>query len=245
MLELELQQYLLREYPQEDARCEWKEFKNLKNSFCGDEKDDVISYVSAIANMEGGHLVIGAKDKTLEIVGTDISRLSFNGQPANTQSATFKLTEQCTYLSSEGLSIEDFITDALSIWDCISLDAVQKGRTIHDDIAQDLLKRGLIEGGAPHYSISLSIKNTHQLPSYTKTKGLDKERLRQMILQYLSNAGDEGAKRDSIYEYLKDVLPQNKTEEQKIRTLGDLLKSMSKENLIKAEGRTWYIVPLS
>ena len=111
MLELELQQYFLREYPQENARCEWKEFKNLKNSFCGDEKDDVISYVSAIANMEGGHLVIGVKDKTLEIVGTDISRLTFNGQPANTQSATFKLTEQCTYLSSEGLSIEEFITD--------------------------------------------------------------------------------------------------------------------------------------
>ena len=136
--------------------------------------------------------------------------------------------------------------DTLSLWDCISLDAVQKGRTIHEDIAQNLLKRGLIEGEAPHYSISLSIaKNTHQLPSYTKTKGLDKERLRQMVLQYLSNAGNEGAKRDSIYEYLKDVLPQNKTEEQKIRTLGDLLKSMSKENLIKAEGRTWYIVPLS
>lgn len=100
MTELELQQYLLREYPQENARCEWKEFKNLKNSFCGDEKDDVISYVSAIANMEGGHLVIGVKGKTLEIAGTDISMLTFNGQPANPQSATFKLTEQCTYLSS-------------------------------------------------------------------------------------------------------------------------------------------------
>ena len=40
MLELNLQQYLQREYPQENTRCEWKEFKNLKNSFCGDEKDD-------------------------------------------------------------------------------------------------------------------------------------------------------------------------------------------------------------
>ena len=61
MLELELQQYLQREYPQENARCEWKEFKNLKNSFCGDEKDDVISYVSAIANME--------KEQKLRYVG--------------------------------------------------------------------------------------------------------------------------------------------------------------------------------
>lgn len=241
MLEHELQQYLLREYPQENARCEWREFKNLKNSFCGDEKNDVISYVSPIANMEGGYLVLGVKDKALEIVETDISRLTFNGQHANTQSATFKLTEQCTYLSSEGLSIEEFITDALSLWDCISLDAVQKGRTIHDDIAQDLLKRGLIEGDAPHYSISLSIaKNTHQLPSYTKTKGLDKAKLRQMVLQYLSNAGEEGAKRDSIYEYLKDVLPQNKTEEQKLRGLGDLLKTMKKEDLIWTDGRNWF-----
>ena len=560
MFEQELQQYLLREYPQENARCEWKEFKKLKNSFCGDEKDDVISYVSAIANMEGGHMLIGVKDRTLEIVGTDLSRLTFNGQPANTQSATFKLIEHCTYLPSEGLSIEEFITEdthkivwiihipkhlprrpvlahkkawqriedslveltqermsvileepiytakdwsaeivpnatvddldevaiakarkmfkkvhdripeaevnewsveeflsmsgvmlegkltraailllgkpsaeyklspavaqitwtrrdknedvvdyehfsipfiltvdevlakidnltmrempggtlfpdtmkqyddytirealhnciahqdytlqqrinfvenpgyiyyanggsfipgtlqaalrtqgpqrhfrnqclcramvnfnmidtvsrgikkmfneqrrrhfpmpdyeidavnkevavriygnainkrytqllktdeSLSLQDCIMLDAVQKGRTIHEDVARDLLKRGLIEGVAPNYSISLGLaKITHQLPNYTKTKGLDKTKLRQMILQYLQNAGDEGAKRDSIYEYLKDVLPQNKTEEQQLRMLGDLLNMMSKENVIRAEGRIWYV----
>ena len=58
MTSQELQQYLLREFPQENARCEWKEMKNLKNLFAGDEKNDVISYVAAIANMEGGHLVI-------------------------------------------------------------------------------------------------------------------------------------------------------------------------------------------
>ena len=46
MTEFELHQYLLREYPQENARCEWKEFKNLKNSFCGDEKDDADVVVS-------------------------------------------------------------------------------------------------------------------------------------------------------------------------------------------------------
>ena len=84
MLELELQQYLLREYPQENARCEWKEFKNLKNSFCGDEKDDVISYVSAIANMEkeqkfryvGRLLVELNKEKQIQNrVEVDIKRL--------------------------------------------------------------------------------------------------------------------------------------------------------------------------
>ena len=553
MQESEIQQYLLRNYPQENAHCEWKEFKNLKNSFCGDEKDDVISYVSAIANMEGGHLVIGVHDKTLDIVGTD----TYN---YDRQKAILRLTERCVNLSTEGLDIDEFVTDdtnrkvwvihipkhlpkrpvfahnkawqriedslvemtaermsaildepifsetdwsaqivadamiedldevaiakarmmfkkvhsripeaevnawtvetflskcgimknggitraaiillgkyesafklrpavaqvtwtrrdekqevvdyehftvpfiltvdeilskienltmrempggtlfpdtmkqyddytirealhnciahqdytmqqrinfvenpgylyysnagtfipgtlenvlrneepqthfrneclcramvdfnmtdtvsrgikkmfkeqwrrhfpmpdyeidnvkkkvvvriygneinkrytdllktndTLSLWDCISLDAIQKGRTIHEDVAQGLLKRGLIEGEAPHYNISLNIaKNTHQLPSYTKTKGLDKEKLRQMILQFLQNAGKEGAKRDSIYEYLRDVLPANKTEEQQLRMVGKLLVEMDENKLITTKGRKWII----
>ena len=63
-----------------------------------------------------------------------------------------------------------------------------------------------------------------------------------MVLQYLGNAGDEGAKRDSIYEYLKDVLPANKTEEQQLRLLGDMLKAMKLEDMIKTDGRNWYIL---
>ena len=553
MTELELQQYLLREYPQENARCEWKEFKNLKNSFCGDEKNDVISYVSAIANMDGGDLVIGVHDKTLEIVGTD----TYN---YDKQKAILRLTERCVNLSTEDLYIDEFITDdtnrkvwvihipkhlpkrpvfahnkawqriedslvemttermstildepifsetdwsaqivsdatiddldevaiakarmmfkkvhsripeaevnawtvetflskcgimknggitraaiillgkyesafklrpavvqvtwtrrdekqdvvdyehftvpfiltvdeilskienltmrempggtlfpdtmkqyddytirealhnciahqdytmqqrinfvenptylyysnagsfipgtlenaltneepqayfrneclcramvdfnmidtvsrgikkmfneqwrrhfpmpdyeidaknrkvsvriygneinkqytnllktndSLTLWDCISLDAVQKGRTIHEDVAQNLLNRGLIEGEAPNYTISLGVaKATNQLQGYTKQKGLDKEKMKQMILQYLKNAGTDGAKRDSIYEYIKDVMPQVKTHEQQLRLLGDILSALSVDKLIYAKGRIWFL----
>lgn len=552
MREQELQQCLLREYPQENARCEWKEFKNLKNSFCGDEKDDVISYVSAIANMEGGHLVIGVHDNSLEIVGTDTYNYDH-------QKAILRLTERCVNLSTEGLEIEEFITDdtnrkvwvihipkhlpkrpvfahnkawqriedsltemtaermsaildepvfsytdwsaqivpdvtidnldevaiakarkmfkkvhsripeaevnawsvetflskcgimknggitraaiillgkyesafklrpsvaqvtwtrrdekkdvvdyehftvpfiltvdeilsrienltmrempggtlfpdtmkhyddytirealhnclahqdytmqqrinfvenptylfysnagnfipgtlenaltneepqayfrneclckamvdfnmidtvsrgikkmfneqwrrhfpmpdyeidaknkkvsvriygneineqytnllktnnSLTLWDCISLDAIQKGRTIHEDVAQDLLNRGLIEGEAPNYTISLGVaKATRQLQGYTKQKGLDKEKIKQMVLQYLKNAGSDGAKRDNIYEYVKDVMPQVKTREQQLRILGDILNALSVDKLIYAYGRTWF-----
>ena len=553
MQESEIQQYLLRNYPQENAHCEWKEFKNLKNSFCGDEKDDVISYVSAIANMEGGHLVIGVHDKTLDIVGTD----TYN---YDRQKAILRLTERCVNLSTEGLDIDEFVTDdtnrkvwvihipkhlpkrpvfahnkawqriedslvemtaermsaildepifsetdwsaqivadamiedldevaiakarmmfkkvhsripeaevnawtvetflskcgimknggitraaiillgkyesafklrpavaqvtwtrrdekqevvdyehftvpfiltvdeilskienltmrempggtlfpdtmkqyddytirealhnciahqdytmqqrinfvenptylyysnagsfipgtlenaltneepqayfrneclcramvdfnmidtvsrgikkmfneqwrrhfpmpdyeidaknrkvsvriygneineqytnllktnkSLTLWDCISLDAIQKGRTIHEDIAQDLLNRGLIEGEAPNYTISLGIaKATRQLQGYTKQKGLDNEKIKQMILQYLKNAGTDGAKRDSIYEYVKDVMPQVKTHEQQLRLLGDILSALSTDKLIYPKGRTWFL----
>lgn len=552
MFELELQQYLLRNYPQENAHCEWKEYKNLKNSFCGDEKNDVISYVSAIANMEGGHLVIGVHDKTLEIVGTD----TYN---YDRQKAILRLTERCANLSTEGLDIEEFIADdtnrkvwvihipkhlpkrpvfahnkawqriedslvemtaermsaildepifsdtdwsaqivpdatiddldevaiakarkmfkkvhnripeaevnawsvetflskcgimknggitraaiillgkyesafklrpavaqvtwtrrdenkdvvdyehftvpfiltvdeilsrienltmrempggtlfpdtmkhyddytirealhnciahqdytmqqrinfvenptylfysnagnfipgtlenalaneepqayfrneclcramvdfnmidtvsrgikkmfneqwrrhfpmpdydidaenrkvsvriygneineqytnllktnkSLTLWDCISLDSIQKGRSIHEEIAQNLLSRGLIEGETPNYTISLGIaKATRQLQDYTKQKGLDKEKIKQMVLQYLKNAGSEGAKRDGIYECVKDVLPQAKTREQQLRLLGDMLNALSVDKFIYTKGRTWF-----
>ena len=552
MTQLELQQYLLREYPQENARCEWKEFKNLKNLFSGDEKDDVISYVSAIANMEGGFLVIGVHDKTLEIVGTD----TYN---YDRQKAILRLKDRCANLSSEGLDILEYITsdtqkkvwviripkhlpkrpvyahdkawqriedslveltperlnaildeplftgsdwsaeivlnatiddldevaiakarvmfkkvhsripaeevnawsvpeflsnagvmidggitraaiillgkpvsvfklrpavvrvtwslrdekqdvvdyehftvpfiltvdqilakvrnltmrempggtlfpdvmqqyddysmreilhnciahqdytlqerinlvenpgflyyanggsfipgtvlkalatqgpqrhyrneclcnamvnfnmidivgrgirkifnqqwerrfpmpdyeiDAakkevavrlygnainekytkllkenkdLSFEDCLLLDAVQKGHQLNEVDAQNLLSRGLIEVQDDQYYISLDVaRKTKQVPEYTKSKGLEKQKLIQMILQYLKNAGDEGSKRDGIYEYLKDVLPKNKTREQQLRMLGDLLNSMKDEKLIIAKGRTWY-----
>ena len=552
MTELELQQYLLREYPQENARCEWKEFKNLKNSFCGDEKDDVISYVSAIANMEGGFLVIGVHDKTLEIAGTD----TYN---YDRQKAILRLTDRCANLSSEGLDIIEYITsdtqrkvwviripkhlpkrpvyahdkawqriedslveltlerlnaildeplftgsdwsaeivpnatiddldevaiakarvmfkkvhsripaeevnawsvpeflsnagvmidggitraaiillgkpvsvfklrpavvrvtwslrdehedvidyehftapfiltvdqilakvhnltmrempggtmfpdvmqqyddysmrevlhnciahqdytlqerinlvenpgflyyanggsfipgslqkalathgpqrhyrneclcnamvnfnmidivgrgirkifnqqwerrfpmpdyeiDAakkevavrlygnainekytkllkenkdLSLEDCILLDAVQKGHRLSESDAKNLLERGLVEGEYPDLTISLSIaRQTKQLPEYTKVKGLERDKIKQMALQFIQNAGEEGTKLDAILEYIKDVLPSTKSLEQKRRLLRHILEEMKNENMIQVNGRTWF-----
>lgn len=43
MTEQELQQYIRQRYPEENARCEWKEMKNLKNSFNGKEGNDDLS----------------------------------------------------------------------------------------------------------------------------------------------------------------------------------------------------------
>ena len=111
-----------------------------------------------------------------------------------------------------------------------------------EDVAKDLLNRGLIEGDAPNYTISLGVaKATRQLQGYTKQKGLDKEKIKQMILQYLKNAGTDGAKRDSIYEYVKDVMPQVKTHEQQLRLLGDILSALSTDKLIYPKGRTWFL----
>ena len=69
MTETELLSFLVSNFPQENEKCEWKEFKSLKNSIAGRIGEDVISYISAIANMKGGHLILGVKDELQEIVG--------------------------------------------------------------------------------------------------------------------------------------------------------------------------------
>lgn len=130
----------------------------------------------------------------------------------------------------------------LTLQDCISLDAIQKGHRIDDKIALDLLKRGLIEGEAPSYTISLSVaKASKQLPGYTKVKGLERDKIKHMVLQYIQNAGSVGAKRSDILEYLQDTLPIRNTKEQNLRMLGNILSEMATAGDIINKNRLWYI----
>ena len=60
-----LQQWLSAHYPKENERHEWKEWQSLKSNVSGRKGDDLVSYVSAFANMDGGCVVIGAQDGSL------------------------------------------------------------------------------------------------------------------------------------------------------------------------------------
>lgn len=105
MNEQELQQFLLDKYPKENAACEWKEFKNLKNAVTGDKGKDIASYVSAIANMAGGYLVIGVEDATLRIVGIQ------NFHDYRPENIRQRLLGRCPNLDSEGFWVEVLKTD--------------------------------------------------------------------------------------------------------------------------------------
>jgi ATP-dependent DNA helicase RecG len=104
MNEAELKQYIQTNFPKENEFCEWKDFKSLKHSFGGQAGDDIISYISAIANMEGGHIVIGISDKTQDIKGIE----EFNNYTA--QNIKLKIIEKCTNINSEKLKVEEFKT---------------------------------------------------------------------------------------------------------------------------------------
>ena len=105
MTETELKAYIQNHFPIENEACEWKEFNSLKHSFSGKAGEDIISYVSALANMEGGHLIIGIEDNTLEIVGIQ----DFHNHTA--QNIRLRIITKCPNLDSEHFSIEEFVTD--------------------------------------------------------------------------------------------------------------------------------------
>jgi ATP-dependent DNA helicase RecG len=105
MKELELHKYLKENFPHENEKCEWKEFKNFTHAVAGREGDDIISYISAIANMKGGHLVIGVEDKSLKIVGIQ------NFHTYTAQSIRVRLLDNCPNLCSEGFEIEEQTTE--------------------------------------------------------------------------------------------------------------------------------------
>ncbi len=112
MDEKSLRDYLKSLYPKENEACEWKEFKNLKHAWSSKRGEDVESYISAIANMRGGHIVIGVEDKTLNIIGiSDFSDYTIeNAKP--------RLAGRCAHLNTEKVRITEHITEdtAKIVW---------------------------------------------------------------------------------------------------------------------------------
>ena len=121
------------------------------------------------------------------------------------------------------------------------LDAVQKGHRLSENDAKNLLERGLVEGEYPDLTISLNIaRQTKQLPEYTKVKGLERDKIKQMALQYIQNAGEEGTRREFVIKYLQETLPARNTKEQNQRLVGNILAEMSNEVLVIQKDRNWY-----
>lgn len=105
MKEQELKEFIAKYYSRENESCEWKEFKELKHAVSGKDMDDIISYVSAISNMNGGTLVVGVKDQKLDIIGIQDF---YNYTPENLK---FRVLDLCTNLPSENFYVDEYITD--------------------------------------------------------------------------------------------------------------------------------------
>ena len=104
MTELELKSFLKENFPKENEKCEWKEFKSLKSSISARQGEDLISYISSISNMEGGNIILGIEDKTLKIIGIQ------DFHDYNIDNIKYRILGNCTNLSSEGFDIVEYVT---------------------------------------------------------------------------------------------------------------------------------------
>ena len=130
----------------------------------------------------------------------------------------------------------------LSLKECIWLDAVQKHRPITKVALEQLREKKLIEGKGNNVTISLGVARlTHQVPQYTKNKGLAYETLIKLILQLAHNTGEDGFKRNEAFETVENALPGTKGHKEKLRYLGRILVKMSDEGLLRTDNRNWYI----
>ena len=133
---------------------------------------------------------------------------------------------------------------ALTLKECIWLDAIQKQRPITKDAIEHLKKRKLIEGRAHNWTISLGVaRMTHQVAHYTKNKGLTYDALKKLILQLAHNSGLEGFKRSEAFEVVENSLPNTKDYDAKNNYLGRVLIKMREEELLSPKGRKWIITP--
>ena len=134
--------------------------------------------------------------------------------------------------------------NSLSLKECLWLDAVQKHHPITKEAAKHLHEKGLIEGRAPHYTISLKVaKMTKQIGHYTKENGLAENSIQKLLLQLAHNAGSMGFKRQDVYEGLQHVFPSSLTQNEKLRKIGNLLRKIAKEGFITKtiSGKQWII----
>lgn len=106
-------QCLLRQrFPVEDERFEWKGWRNLRHNVSGRKGEDLLCYVSALANMDGGCLVIGAEDGTLAPTGVA------DAGDYTPENLPHRLLGRCANLPSLGLHVEVLRAEdtAAAVW---------------------------------------------------------------------------------------------------------------------------------
>ena len=124
------------------------------------------------------------------------------------------------------------------------LDRVQKGEEVSAEQAAKLHEMGLVEGRWPHLTITsdLAIK-TNGRAEYVRSKGLNDEACKQLILQMLRDTGP--ARRSEILAMLGDLLPAQMTKAQKERKVSNLLSDLKSDKLIEnnqsGRGAVWRI----
>ena len=133
----------------------------------------------------------------------------------------------------------------LSLYDCIALDSIQKHEAIEKEMAARLKKLHLIEGRYPKLYLSEYVAKTADSKKlkteYIKNRSFNDHHFKDMIASYLKSFG--GATRAELNTLLESKLSDGRTDEQKIRKIGNILAAMKKDGTIQlTEKKKWILV---
>jgi len=209
----ELQAWLKTRFPKEDQRHEWKEWRSLKSNVSGRKGEDLVSYVSALSNMEGDCIVIGVQEKTLVVTGiqdfTDYT-------PENIVNRVLGKTPG---LPSAGLHIE--VLQATDTEGIVWLVHVPRHSPRQPVLAHD--KAWQRDGDSLMELRPDRLHGTDTRTDYTRNKGLD-DYYKTLILQHIRQF--KSVSLAEVRSLLLDKLPNSLTQEQKLIKLKNLLATL-------------------
>ena len=141
----------------------------------------------------------------------------------------------------ENYSLMLLANQDMSLTDAVLLDQVQKGKPISDNAIKKLRKEGLIEGRKPHLYVSKQIaKATNTQVEYTLKKGFNDAECQEWILKALKD--HKVLSRKQINELLRNKLPVDYTDTQRVNKIGNLIMKLKRQGVIKTdEKRLWHL----
>jgi len=132
----------------------------------------------------------------------------------------------------------------LDLWDVIALDKVHKGTPLADGEFRSLKAKRLVEGRRPNLFVSAEVAAvTETRADYIRKRAFDKDHYRQMVIAYLKKFGE--AKREEIDKLIADKLSDALDDGQKRNFIRNLLQEMRKHGDLIREGdnrwSTWHL----
>jgi ATP-dependent DNA helicase RecG len=123
----------------------------------------------------------------------------------------------------------------------ISLDYLQKGYPIADDMAALLRKKKLVEGRKSNLFLSDTVAMaTAEMTQYIQNRAFDKKYYKDLTIELLKKK-KSGASKKEIMELLWNKLSNTLDEDQKSIYVKNLLFKMVKEGLITSKNRIYFL----
>ena len=123
----------------------------------------------------------------------------------------------------------------LTLWEIMSLDKLQKRKSLTGEETKRLKAKKLIEGRKPNYYIAKIIaQTTEQKAEYTKNAPFEKQYYFDLIQKLLKD--HKFASRQDIDKLLHGKLPDWMTEQQRKNKIGNLISEMRRANIIRNSG---------